>query len=906
MLDPTPFVGDAAAATVLKLLAEQRWRKARDAAKDLWKRDHARYLPLLLEANAGLAREMHAKGLDGEAATVLAYLKTIAPAECIASLELELTTPVKPTQGTPDRNVNWETALRAQSELDRGRIPSAADLAATDLLVTGDFTPTAIADPVAAGVAEALIAVRKAVAATGNGDWDSARDALRTVPATSVFRHWRMFLRGVRCHFEHDRKTARQCFDSLPPGGSLHRAARAISPHAAPPGPTAPTPARIPLYLAMTGEPANWSTPILNAQTACRNRKRLAAFKELRNGLKAVFPAESPGLPALLTEAICNLNRSGSDEDQQAFEDICNHFTNHPPTKPSSPESELAIVRIVAINSDIAPDHPHPSFTPIELCWNHLVSEYLRIHRPPPAGEAALWHAFGDACLRNASSITPSFMGPRNGRHQFRVKCAKKALAVLEKAVTADPTHEEAWMAQLDALDVIDDLKGINKLLESLSKRFPHNKIVVLANARHAKVRKAYDKAIKAYKAVLAIDPLDRTVRCELASILILKGHETAIKGRATDAIWDALEPLLEDRPEPEEILLARWLARIRRASLTADPQAALAARNEAFQTTPSPVEVLFAELQYASLFNRKLRDGWKPDWDKALTHPRISWNTPRNLIEINHSHTLFGKANRMPDQASCDRLADVTATLIKDGPIPHAHAILSLIDWCENHRSAASCQGREAMRNILQPIKATLVSLKLTKRLAAHPALHLASLLIAEILGRWNYRNTKRQENELDAIIQAATTAGDTLAQQRAQHLKTLWQQEASHAFMDVPDSGYAFDDDDDDEDEDDDDDYEDDGEEFDPDSPADKFLIEKLGGHLEALAKAADNGDTEAASILEDLQAVASSLGAELEENDLPPTAKKTKKPATKAKPKTKPKSKRTPNDDGQGTLF
>ncbi|MGA2262193.1 MAG: hypothetical protein ABSH28_12235, partial [Acidobacteriota bacterium] len=72
------------------LLAQGRWRKARDEIKPLCKTNRDRYLPLLIEANVGLAREMLEKRLTSEARQVVAYLKTIAPRETWQTLEAEI------------------------------------------------------------------------------------------------------------------------------------------------------------------------------------------------------------------------------------------------------------------------------------------------------------------------------------------------------------------------------------------------------------------------------------------------------------------------------------------------------------------------------------------------------------------------------------------------------------------------------------------------------------------------------------------------------------------------------------------------------------------------------------------------------------------------------------------------
>src|SRR5579871_5875729 len=75
---------------VREFLAQKQWRKARDEAKALVKKERERFLPLLLRANIGLAKEMQAKGQISEAQQVLSYLAGIATVEQLRAAELEL------------------------------------------------------------------------------------------------------------------------------------------------------------------------------------------------------------------------------------------------------------------------------------------------------------------------------------------------------------------------------------------------------------------------------------------------------------------------------------------------------------------------------------------------------------------------------------------------------------------------------------------------------------------------------------------------------------------------------------------------------------------------------------------------------------------------------------------------
>ena len=83
-------------------LAQGKFRKARDEFKVLVKLDRPKFLPLLVEANFALAREMLGKGMVSEARQLIEYLKTIAPPSTVLALELEAgATPKQPPPNWP-------------------------------------------------------------------------------------------------------------------------------------------------------------------------------------------------------------------------------------------------------------------------------------------------------------------------------------------------------------------------------------------------------------------------------------------------------------------------------------------------------------------------------------------------------------------------------------------------------------------------------------------------------------------------------------------------------------------------------------------------------------------------------------------------------------------------------------
>lgn len=171
---PDEFAKEPEAAKVLRLLEGGQWRKARDAAKELCRKDRGRYLVLLVRANVGLVREMLGKGLVKEAETVVAYLETFAPADTMAMLRAEMATPAGKRQVAALADAGgagwWAAALRADGILMNAGSVSPADQAAVDLLVTDAFEPDEAGnDGQAARLAAELRAVRAACAATGEG-----------------------------------------------------------------------------------------------------------------------------------------------------------------------------------------------------------------------------------------------------------------------------------------------------------------------------------------------------------------------------------------------------------------------------------------------------------------------------------------------------------------------------------------------------------------------------------------------------------------------------------------------------------------------------------------------------------------------------------------------------------------
>ena len=451
--DSAQLAQDPIAAPTLAWMREGRWRKARDAAKDLLKRDGTRYLPLLIEANVGLAREMLGKGLVKEASTVVDYLATIAPAALVAGLRAELAAPVVKRSAPDPAKLEaagwWAAALRVDAAAPAD-VP-AADLAAIDLLVSDGWVPPAgEGDEREQRLARELAAVRAGCAATGDGRWEAAREALQGLPRQSVFRHWRLFLRGVRCFFEDEVDTARQCFGELPPHGALARAARAFDPGLVTAGPVAPVGARVPLYLAATGQPAAWGGPIVAAAAAWKAGKQVDAFETLLAGMKGVFPAIVPGLPARLTETTLPYrDRMDAAECAAADTMVVRFGLDRGGKKLQPPAALLAVMRAMCLA-----EAGHMPSGVLDRSWRTVIDLWNRCEGPNPLRDAVAWQWLGDTLCK-----TPTHAGPA-GMFGKPAPDLGKARGAYEMAVEADPSNQPAALGLLALLQRQGDTKA--------------------------------------------------------------------------------------------------------------------------------------------------------------------------------------------------------------------------------------------------------------------------------------------------------------------------------------------------------------------------------------------------------------------------------------------------------------
>ncbi|MEI8387564.1 MAG: hypothetical protein WCG76_08185 [Verrucomicrobiota bacterium] len=610
------FSSDAAAAPVLSALGKGKWRNARDLAKDLCKKDRARYLPLLIEANAGLAHDLISRGLLSDARTVVDYLKTIAPPALAAALEAALSSPPEPEPATAGSGGHPGAAIsRLWPELLRIAANPAGELGCRDITVIDDVvtafaSPPAVADDeLSAGLSAQLEAVHAACEAASEGRWEDASEAVRPLPSQSVFRHWRLFLRGMRLSFQGDAGGAAQCFDRLPPGGTCAIAAASM-PGRKPSLNIRPA-ARAAWDLALSGEPAEQGAEIAAADAAWRKGDWTSAKAALTKAIGSGFPSHGHGLAAALTDALFFVGDSREDAVIKRKRQLMG-FWDQLCQMERPPRATLA----AAMRYLLVSDEPGMPPGPLAKEVGDLLLIESELHGPNPVRDSQGWQWLGEK-LSGEDLSRPPLMGAPP-----RLRDAAGAIRAFESATKSDPENEAAWLGLLGVHEKTRATAKRNRLLDDLVKRFPQNKRVLILAGAMAVERGAFAKGLGFLEQARALDPLDPLVRTQMLVALVQRARDAHQNVKETGSIWEQIEPLLDASPACADLMGAKWVMRVRRALWdSANAPDALA---DAEKLAPSRLEFLAMESLLSGCYNLPLRKDWQAAWHAV---PHVTWS---------------------------------------------------------------------------------------------------------------------------------------------------------------------------------------------------------------------------------------------------------------------------------------
>jgi hypothetical protein len=676
------FAGDPAATRAMESLSAGKWRKARDQAKELCKKDRSRYLPLLIEANVGLARDMIARKLLSDAKSVVDYLKTIAPPAVVGPIEAALSEPCAPSKesagGHPGAKLAniWQELIRQAELVESGASASEAFALADEAVAA--FSPELPEPdgPVSTRVAGELAAIYEACEASAEGRWEDASSALRKIPSRSIFRYWRIFLRGMRFHFQGLESEASTCFARLPQGSATALAADVMTVH--PSVSTVRPAARAAWLAAISGGDPAWGAAISAADTEWAKGNWLAAWEALSSKLGTKFLAAETGLPAALAEGM--LSFSAEEGDVPLIENATRFVAKH-----LGPRRTNQIIVHQLLKALLLVDWRDMEPSDLRAEWGEVLRLETLQYGPDSLRDSQGWLWLGRKLLHMARELRDPFLDDEDYQSG---KSAAMAIDAFMLATQSDPENENAWLGLLAAYELAQNTGMRNRLLDDLVARFPQNKLIVLRAAQLAEDRKALGKAEKYYERVLALDPLDRQARRAQSGILFHRIQAASQKGRPTKHLWERVEALADTTPGKSDLHLSKWILRLKRAIVEPQNEEQLIA--EAKSLAPSEVEFLALESLLRCQDHADSRKGWNQEWKSCA----LSWSSFSHVIFFGspdfglidaHSHACAEKLLEMSESLVHQAQSSDLYSSNMQGLLHAYNALIALEDFEHN-----------------------------------------------------------------------------------------------------------------------------------------------------------------------------------------------------------------------------
>jgi tetratricopeptide (TPR) repeat protein len=695
---------------IRELLAQARWRKARDEAKPLVKRDRARYLPLLVEANVGLTREMLAKGLNSEARQVVAYLKTIAPKEFWQSLETEIAVASNDFSGVAAHSTRLlSQADPAISEVEQRRL--------ADQLVVAFEKPSGDS---LGNLPDELEAIHNALDHVSAEWFDLAADALRPIGAHSVFRHWKLFIKGLISFHQGDREKALRSLTGLPGDSVVARAAAPYLYWLDPKGnrlKDAPEPV-LQLLARFSGSAQSAST-IVRAERLWLEGNPQEMYSLLRKSIEE-FPSERLDWVGVLSQFSLNCLPTMPRDTAEPFVTYLENLDRH---SKSSAEKKMLnrTLYLHFANSD-------------PLLLLEKLDQYLRLRDrtegPNDCLSSIAYEWLGTVLLgldRKTMWDSGLKLGPL--RETSNVKAA---LDSLEKSARLDPGN---FHGQLLLVYLYDQLKrhgNRNRLLDQMTLRFPENKRVLLLAGNRCIDRKAYVKGLAYLAKALEQDRLDPAIPEAIVIARTLYALDQYRRGRADEArkTLEAADSFVVERQD--DFIRSRWSMLLRRSifeQIYGDPESADKLLTSARTASPGEESLLFFGHILSRLYRRtsvgvdsfakKFREGLaSATVSRAVLLLRIFdfWRSRNGAPPLNEAQSLLREylrsaAKRPFSRAEASELIEriapaspfeaerktfVRSVLKKDPKDP----LFRLFDYCDENWGFQSIESRRRKLN--------------------------------------------------------------------------------------------------------------------------------------------------------------------------------------------------------------
>ena len=533
-----------------EFLAQSKWRKAREQVKPLVKLDRARFLPLLIEANMGLAREMVSKGHIPEARQVLAYLATIAPREQLVGLEVDI---LGRSEDSKDFLGKFATVLIAPA----GNLAEAERVRLADQVVLA-FASLPAGHPAEVSLGPQLRGIHEALQAVSRQEWDRVPEWLRAIPHRSPFSHWAVFIKGLAAFHNGDAERATRFLSSLPAESAPAKASRSylLLTHGIELPLNKPRLAEVILEGAcrLAIQPGVAGL-LLRAEQLWREGCHGDSYRVLRNAI-GQFPCDGADWLGSVSEFYFQAPYGMSFEQREDYLEFFHDLLSRGAAK--NPFEEMQILRLFALT-----EGPDSNTGDLRSYWEGFLSLHEQVRKSSSYFKSIAYSWLGQQLARSQGSAS---FGMRSGTD--RLCDAEGACECLEKAKQLDPRNLPAHLQLVKVYEALNRKSERNRLLDEMAKQFPEEKLVLLENARGCIERKAFTKALELLERARQVDQLDPAVLEMLVSTRRQLARQHFQQHRLDKArqTLEPLEGLLTD--QAEDLQRSRWTAWLRQGLL--------------------------------------------------------------------------------------------------------------------------------------------------------------------------------------------------------------------------------------------------------------------------------------------------------------------------------------------------
>lgn len=207
-IQKSEFITETLEIQAREALAKGKFWLAKDAFKDLYKKDKGKYLSELLQCYHGLGHQMIQNGQLSDATQIIENIRALSRDGSEISLEIAIAMKMK----------DYETIARIYGRLlsqkkDVSGVKEMSTVADALVIAFQEFPALKAASPELHGE---LLAVQQALEDVSVEKYDDAWGKVKGIGAQSLFSRWKLFIKGMIAFYKNEDGKALEAFGRVP------------------------------------------------------------------------------------------------------------------------------------------------------------------------------------------------------------------------------------------------------------------------------------------------------------------------------------------------------------------------------------------------------------------------------------------------------------------------------------------------------------------------------------------------------------------------------------------------------------------------------------------------------------------------------------------------------------------